>query len=448
MALFHSHSEKTGDFAEKKAPWWQRLRTSVLPVKGDDAFEIVRKILFCLAAVTMVVSLVVLLQETVLIPASYTAEVDQLRDIVKPNGSDTPTLAGLAALREKNSDTVGWLNFVNEEIGLSVDYPVMQAEDNDYYLQHTFFREKNRTGCLFLDYRNKLTASERDAVTLIYGHNLSTGLMFSSINKLVDNLYNARKARTFTLSSDAGTETYVIFSIMLINADETKGPLFSYIRQGFSSTEDFNAYKEQLLHRSMYCYPVEVNENDTYVLLSTCTPKRKAHYKGSRTVVAARRLREGEALPSGTVTTNSDCLYPLAYYTEKGLAVPREYTGLEQTYASTSDTAATGSTSASFSTGTTASVPSSSGNFSFSTVTTPRRTSHTTAPTAGTSSVANVPTSAGTTAPTPASSASETSTSGTETTTTTLPSRTDTTAEPTPSSSPSETAPSETDPDA
>lgn len=377
--------------AEKKASWWRRLRVSVLPVKGDSAFETVRKILFCLAVVTMVVSLTMLLWETVLIPASYTAEVSSLRNIAKPQGSDTPTLSGLAALREQNSDTVGWLTFVNEDVGLSVDYPVMQAEDNNYYLTHTFFRKKNRTGCLFLDYRNKLTADQRDPVTLIYGHNLSTGLMFSSLNKLVDNLYNARKATSFSLSSDAGTETYVIFSILLANADESKGPVFSYIRQDFRSAEDFNMYKEELLHRSMYRYPVEVNEDDMFLLLSTCTPTRKAHYKGSRTVVAARRLRDGESLPTGTITTNPDCLYPLAYYTEKGLTVPREYTGLEETYASATSTAVSGSATGTPSGTTALTVPSdTTGSSGLTTTTTTRTTTHT-------GSSASVPASSGTT---------------------------------------------------
>lgn len=48
----------------------------------------------------------------------------------------------------RNNDFVGWINIDGTEI----DYPVVQADDNDYYLNHNFDREKESRGTVFMDY--------------------------------------------------------------------------------------------------------------------------------------------------------------------------------------------------------------------------------------------------------------------------------------------------------
>ena len=47
----------------------------------------------------------------------------------------TPTVPGFAALRDKNSDFIGWISID----GTNLDFPVMYAPDNkDFYLRHDF----------------------------------------------------------------------------------------------------------------------------------------------------------------------------------------------------------------------------------------------------------------------------------------------------------------------
>lgn len=75
--------------------------------------------------------------------------------------------AELATASGENSDTVAWLYLPGTEI----DAPVVQAQDNEYYLQRTFEGKYSVWGCYFADYLNTLDSRDTlDANTVIYGH--------------------------------------------------------------------------------------------------------------------------------------------------------------------------------------------------------------------------------------------------------------------------------------
>ena len=68
------------------------------------------------------------------------------------------------ALAAINPHVVGWL--YGEDT--SIHYPVVQGEDNDYYLSHLFDGTTNPNGCLFLDCRGASDFSDNNSI--IYGH--------------------------------------------------------------------------------------------------------------------------------------------------------------------------------------------------------------------------------------------------------------------------------------
>ncbi len=81
------------------------------------------------------------------------------------------------ALRAINPQVVGWITIQ----GTGIDYPIVQAEDNKYYLKHLFTGEENRAGCVFLDCDNARDFSDENSV--VYGHYLNDGTMFSGLLK-------------------------------------------------------------------------------------------------------------------------------------------------------------------------------------------------------------------------------------------------------------------------
>lgn len=94
-------------------------------------------------------------------------------------------------LRKINEDIVAWIQIP----GIDVDYPVVHGEDNEYYLHHTFQKEANKAGSIFLDYRNRADFTEQRVI--IYGHNMKDGSMFSNLKKYQDNAFRKESGTAY-----------------------------------------------------------------------------------------------------------------------------------------------------------------------------------------------------------------------------------------------------------
>src|SRR5699024_811525 len=75
-------------------------------------------------------------------------------------------------LKKMNSDIVGYIEVDNTNIS----YPVAKSSDNSYYLNHSYTKEKNNIGSIFLDYRNDLDNLSKN--NIIYGHGRLDNTMF------------------------------------------------------------------------------------------------------------------------------------------------------------------------------------------------------------------------------------------------------------------------------
>ena len=91
-------------------------------------------------------------------------------------GSAEAFTVDFAVLQQINEDIVAWLRIPGV-----LDYPVVQGTDNSYYLHHTFRKEYNIAGSIFLDARNMADFS--DSKNIIYGHNMRNGSMFHVLRK-------------------------------------------------------------------------------------------------------------------------------------------------------------------------------------------------------------------------------------------------------------------------
>lgn len=107
------------------------------------------------------------------------------------------------ALKEINPDIVAWIR-----IPEVFDYPVVQGEDNQYYLSHTFRKESNIAGSIFLDYRNSRDFTDRK--NIIYGHNMKDGSMFHVLRNFQDmDFYNKHREILLYLP-DGSAQVYEI----------------------------------------------------------------------------------------------------------------------------------------------------------------------------------------------------------------------------------------------
>ncbi|MBQ8304071.1 MAG: class B sortase, partial [Clostridia bacterium] len=215
-----------------------------------------------------------------------------------------------------NSDTMAWINIPNTKI----NNPVCQTDNNDYYLDHNFKKEKSRYGTLFFDYRDIISGEGSSKNLVIYGHNMKDGNMFADLLKY-KNLSFYKQNPTFTLTTRYTQSEYRVFSVFLINSkpNDDNGYLYNFLRNNFVDDDSFNAWINEARKRSLIGTTVNVDEGDEILTLVTCA----YDFKDARLVVMARKTREGE----GKVNTyeafiNTNPLYPQIWYDTKGITNP------------------------------------------------------------------------------------------------------------------------------
>lgn len=179
-------------------------------------------------------------------------------------------------LLEINPDIVGWISIEDTPI----DYPVVQTDDNSFYLSHDFNKDSSKAGTIFLDYRIEDMLS--DPHLILYGHNMRDGSMFHALMQYKEEDF-FQEHRTFTFDQLYRQDTWEIFAVYVTTID------FYYIRTSFRSDEDFLDFIAQFQARSMYDTGIEITADDQILTLSTCTYE----YDDARFVIHARRVTSG-----------------------------------------------------------------------------------------------------------------------------------------------------------
>lgn len=166
----------------------------------------------------------------------------------------------LASLLTVNDDTVGWLK-VNKT---NIDYPVVQAEDNDFYLDKNFYKENDKAGWVFMDYRNN--AKELNQNTIFYAHNrFSNGVMFGTLsNTLNKEWYTNPDNQYIEFDTLYGKMKWKIFSIYKIPVTT------DYLKTTFIDDKTWLEFANMLKSRSIHDFKVEIKPGDKIITLSTC----------------------------------------------------------------------------------------------------------------------------------------------------------------------------------
>ena len=180
-------------------------------------------------------------------------------------------------IKEKNSDTVGWINVNNTNI----NYPYVQGKDNNYYLDHSFNKKYNEAGWVFLDYRNDKNLSNKN--NILYAHSRLDKTMFGSLSKtLKSNWYNNKDNHIIRLSTETENTMWQIFSVYKI-PEETY-----YITTNFNSDNDYQKFLNTIKERSIHNFSTNLTTDDKILTLSTC------YSDTERTVVHAKLIKRSQ----------------------------------------------------------------------------------------------------------------------------------------------------------
>ncbi len=162
-----------------------------------------------------------------------------------------------AKLLQINGDYSCWIYLHDSPI----DYPVVQCGNNDTYLNRLFDGSRNKSGTLFIDYRN--LPDFQDPNTLIYGHHMRNGTMFGSLVSFEQDGYFASHPYLL-LFSESGMALVELFAGYVTSSDD---PCYDI---AISDEEDLYAFTDTALQRSSFHTPIDILPSDRLVTLSTC----------------------------------------------------------------------------------------------------------------------------------------------------------------------------------
>lgn len=112
-----------------------------------------------------------------------TTGTDIQAPVTEPAAEETLPMIDFQGLKAYNEDAVGWIYCADTPI----NYPVLQGDDNDYYLRHMINGEYNIAGSVFMDFR--CDPEMNGLNTIIYGHNFNNDIMFGTFLEYKDQSY-------------------------------------------------------------------------------------------------------------------------------------------------------------------------------------------------------------------------------------------------------------------
>lgn len=179
------------------------------------------------------------------------------------------------SLQEINPDIVGWI-YVE---GTDISYPVVQRQDNQYYLNHLFSGESNSAGCIFLDCRNAPDFSDKNSI--LYGHHMKNGTMFSGLTEYKKQEYYDGHPTALLLTPEKNFEIEIFAGYVASVQDKAW-------EVAFPSDRDFLVWLEKTEERSCFTSEVTPAATDRILTLSTCSYE----FNDARFVVLGRILDE------------------------------------------------------------------------------------------------------------------------------------------------------------
>lgn len=176
-------------------------------------------------------------------------------------------------LKAVNPQTVAWLSIDYT----NVNYPIVQAQDNDFYLNHTFDKSFNNNGWTFMDFRNNSNMEDKN--TIFYGHNLLNKTAFGSLSNIFTSDWVNKSNRTIIVMTETNKYYYEIFSAYYAE------PELYYLTTYFNSNDEYQQFINVIKSRNILNIDVAVNSDDKIITLSTCSDDSKG-----RKVVHAKMI--------------------------------------------------------------------------------------------------------------------------------------------------------------
>lgn len=194
--------------------------------------------------------------------------------------TEPEVLEDYKTLLNMNKDLIGWLKIAD----INIDYPVMQTNDNTYYLDHNFDKKYDKNGCLFLDYQCDVI--NRNTNLIIYGHNMQSGNMFGRLDKYSSEEYYKEhpKFEFDTIYEKGAYEIVYVFRSKIYNEDAVVFKYYQFL--DVQSEKEFDSNMAEMAKISLYDTGITPKYGDELLTLSTCDYQEN----NGRFVIVARKI--------------------------------------------------------------------------------------------------------------------------------------------------------------
>ncbi len=180
----------------------------------------------------------------------------ETQEKVKPKPVSYPVV-DFNSLSAINSDVIGWIYN-----GAKINYPIVQGDDNSFYVNHMYDKRENKNGCIFLDYRNSSDFSDFNSI--LYGHSMKNGSMFRTVLNYKDQEYYDKHPE-FVITTPEGKYRISVFAGYVTSEGDDAWKL------DFADDADKTAWINGRIQKSYFASDVVPSASDQIVTLSTCS---------------------------------------------------------------------------------------------------------------------------------------------------------------------------------
>ena len=245
-------------------------------VKNNKAIKIICIIIFIIGIVLL----------SLYIYNSYKQNYQHVLDSIKIDENDitetkTERMLQLEELKKQNDEIVAWLDIPETKI----NFPVLQAADNDYYMTHTYNKEYSKDGSIFLDKEYKWEPPSSNL--MIYGHNNKNGNMFQELLKYQEEKYYKEHPtiRFTTVQEDATYDIIAAFFSRVYYKIE-KDVFRYYFFINAQNEAEYNDFVNNSKKASIYDTGKTATFGEQLMTLSTCEYSQE----NGRFVVVAKKI--------------------------------------------------------------------------------------------------------------------------------------------------------------
>ena len=164
----------------------------------------------------------------------------------------------LSPIQAENPDVIGWIHIPDTIIS----YPIIQGEDNDFYLRRSWKQTKSTAGTIFMEYQN--SADFSDFNTIIYGHNMHNETMFGTLDEYRNIEYWQEHPYVYIVNND-GVFRYDIFAAHKVRLNTT---VYGMKIDHPDLREEFISFALDYSDRET---GIEPTIHDSLLTLSTCS---------------------------------------------------------------------------------------------------------------------------------------------------------------------------------